>query len=257
MALNGLDGKVAIVTGGARGIGAAVAARLCDEGARVAVVDLDGSAADRVVASLPDGAAVAVEADVTSEAGVDHYVGRALEVFGRIDLFHNNAGIEGRLAPIVDLDAEEFEAVMAVNVRGVFLGLRAVLRQLSAQGTGGAIVNTSSVAGLSGAVAMAPYVTSKHAVIGLTRCAAVEGGPLGVRVNGVLPGATATDMLDRIERGMGVAPDIVRSRFEAMTPLGRYAEASEVAAVVAWLLSDEASYVSGGMYTVDGALSAS
>ena len=195
MALDGLSGKVAIVTGGGGGIGAATARRLAAEGVRVVVVDANADAADDVAASLPAGLAVA--ADVSVEQDVDRYVSAAVTQFGRIDLHHLNAGIAGTLAPLPELTAEEFDRVLAVNLRGVFLGLRAAFRRYAAQDGGGAIVTTASIAGLRGAADLLPYHTSKHGVIGLTRGAAVYGGPLGVRVNAVAPGIVPTGLLSQ------------------------------------------------------------
>jgi NAD(P)-dependent dehydrogenase (short-subunit alcohol dehydrogenase family) len=171
----GLEGKVAIVTGAAAGFGLAVAIRLTKEGARVVMVDRAAVALHEQATELAG--AVPVVADVSREADVDSYVGQAVRHHGRVDLFFNNAGIEGRWAPMTELSVDEFDSVMAVNARGVFLGLRAVLRVMKPQ-CSGAIVNTASMAGIRGGPTNAPYVASKHAVVGLTRCAALEGAPL-------------------------------------------------------------------------------
>ena len=258
MALKGLTGKAAVVTGGAGGIGSAVCRRLAEEGAKVTVVDLDEAAAKEVASSLGPGA-IGVGADVATEEGTDAYVRAALGAFGRIDAFHNNAGIEGRVAPLVEAEVADFDRVVAVNVRGVFLGLRAVLRQMATQG-GGAIVNTASVAGLRGAATLGPYVASKHAVVGLTRTAAAEAGPQGVRVNAVCPGLIDTRMLRSIEEARGPTAGADAGAAKAASvrrvPQARYGEPDEVAALVAWLLSEEAPYAHGGIYTLDGGLTA-
>lgn len=252
MMLRGLDGKVAIVTGGGSGMGAATSRRLVEEGAQVAVVDLDEGAAKDVAASL-DGDAIAVGADVSTEQGVDTYVRSTVDAFGRIDLFHNNAGYGGRLVPLWEMSVEEFDKTMAVNTRGVFLGLRAVLRQMAAQGDGGAIVNTASVSGLRAVPGQGGYVPSKHACVGLTKVAALDAGPLNVRINAVCPGLVQTPMLQGLVDEIG--PEILDMML-TQVPAGRKAEAHEVSNLVAWLLSEEASYVNGSILTIDGGISA-
>jgi len=179
------DGQVAIVTGASGGIGGAVARRLLRDGASVAFVDVQPHQPD---AEVDASRVLSITADVTQEADVQEYVRRTVERFGKVDLFFNNAGIEGRVANIVDTDVADFDRVLNVNVRGVFLGLREVLRVMHRQGSGGAIVNTASIAGLRGGAGVAPYIASKHAVIGLTRTAAQESAGFGVRVNAVAPG---------------------------------------------------------------------
>jgi NAD(P)-dependent dehydrogenase (short-subunit alcohol dehydrogenase family) len=187
---------------------------------------------------------------------VDGYVARAVEAHGRIDLFFNNAGIEGRMAPMTELSVADFDKVMAVNARGVFMGLRAVLKVMKAQ-RGGSIVNTASMAAIRGSATFSPYVAAKHAVAGLTRCGALEGAPFGIRVNGVAPGHIDTRMARDLTAQIDPDdPEGVFERVSAQVPLGRYGTAEEVANLVVWLLSDEASYVSGATHLIDGALNA-
>ena len=233
MSLAGLAGKVAVVTGGASGLGEAVVRRLAAEGAKVVVVDADREGAGSVADSLGD--AVAVGADVTREEDVDAYMQAALERFGRVDLHHLNAGISGTLSPIPEITADEFDAVLAVNVRGVFLGLRAAFRQFAAQGSGGAVVTTASISGLRGSADLVPYHTSKHAVVGLTTSAAIYGGPLGVRVNAVAPGIVPTNLFRSATGSSRAASVEERAR---LAPLGRAGTPEEVASLVAFLLSD-------------------
>ncbi len=247
-------GRVAVVTGGAAGFGRAVAVRLCGEGAQVVIVDRDAAALAATAREL--GKVTAVTADVSREEEVSEYVRRSMAAHGRIDLFFNNAGIEGRMAPMTELAVADFDAVMAVNARGVFLGLREVLRVMK-DARGGAIVNTASMAGIRGAATFSPYVAAKHAVIGLTRCAALEGAPYGIRVNAVAPGHIDTRMARALTEQRNPAnPQAVFDETAARVPLGRYGTADEVASLVTWLLSDEASYVSGATHLIDGALNA-
>jgi len=248
-------GKVAVVTGAAAGFGLAVSLRLAAEGARLVLVDRAADPLTEAATAIED--ALPVVADVSQEADVESYVQAAVAQHGRIDLFFNNAGIEGRMAPMTELSVEDFDRVLAVNCRGVFLGLRAVLRVMKEQQSG-AIVNTASMAAIRGAATFAPYVASKHAVAGLTRCAALEGAPFGIRVNAVAPGHIDTRMARALTAQINPAdPDSVFEQTASRVPLGhRYGTPQEVANLVLWLLSDEASYVSGTTQLIDGALNA-
>jgi NAD(P)-dependent dehydrogenase (short-subunit alcohol dehydrogenase family) len=214
-------------------------------------VDRDGNAAAGVAAEIGK-AAISVAADVTRAADVQAYVKAALDAFGRIDLFHNNAGIEGKVAPTAEYDEAVYDAVMGVNAKGVFLGLRHVLPVMIRQGSG-AVVNTASIAGLVGTIGMSAYVASKHAVIGLTKVAAGEVGPLGIRVNAVCPGPIATRMVQDIARQVSPNnPEGVEQRYAGGIPLRRYGTAEEVANLVLFLCSDLASNITGAQYAVDG-----
>jgi NAD(P)-dependent dehydrogenase (short-subunit alcohol dehydrogenase family) len=232
-----------------------VAGRLSNEGCRVVVVDLDGAAAEATAGSL-GGAAFGVGADVTTESGVLGYMSSAVERYGRVDCVHLNAGTTGKAGRLVDSSVENFDHVLAVNVRSVYLGLRAAIAQMIGQGSGGGIVATASTASLGGSQEFAPYVASKHAVLGLVRSAALEVARDGIRVNALCPGITDTPMA-RISETTRVPDDIARARatIEASLPLGRYARPDEMAALVAWLFSDEASYVNGGTLVADGGVS--
>jgi NAD(P)-dependent dehydrogenase (short-subunit alcohol dehydrogenase family) len=248
------DGQVAVVTGAAAGFGLAVSTRLAEEGARLVMVDRTADALHEAAAKL---SGLPVVADVSQESEVDGYVQAAVDAHGRIDLFFNNAGIEGRMAPMTELSVADFDRVWAVNARGVFMGLRSVLKVMKPQGSG-AIVNTASMAAIKGAATFSPYIASKHAVLGLTKSAALEGAPFGIRVNCVAPGHIDTRMgRDLTAQINPEDPESVYRAVSASVPLGkRYGTATEVSNLVVWLLSPESEYVSGALYLIDGALNA-
>jgi NAD(P)-dependent dehydrogenase (short-subunit alcohol dehydrogenase family) len=247
-------GKVAVITGAGNGIGRQTALGFASRGAKVVVVDRDAPAAARTVDTIKQqgGEATAQAADVTKSAEVAAYVKAALDAYGRIDCFFNNAGIEGKFAPITDYDEAVFDQVIAVNVKGVFLGLRHVLPVMQKQKSG-AIVNTASVAGLVGTPGISAYVASKHAVIGLTKTASGEVARQGIRVNAVCPGPIDTRMIHSLEAQIDPAdPASVGRRYQSALPVGRYGTAEEVANVVLFLCSDLASNITGAQYVVDG-----
>jgi NAD(P)-dependent dehydrogenase (short-subunit alcohol dehydrogenase family) len=248
-----LDGKVAVVTGAAGVIGAATIRLLADRGARIVAVDVNAQNLQAAIRELPTSAqALAITADVTREDEVADYVRAVVESFGTIDVFYNNAGIEGDITPITKYPLESFRRVLDVNVVGVFLGLKHVLPVMLTQNSG-SIINTASIAGLIGSSDIAAYSASKHAVIGLTKSAAQECAMTNVRVNCVCPGMIDSRMLSAIVEGRnpGNAP-VPHERVVERIPARRLGLASEVASIVAFLASDEASYVSGSAYTVDG-----
>ena len=253
-----LDGRVAVVTGAAGVIGTAAIKLLAERGARIVAVDRDEKQLRAAIKDLPAQAeAHAVAADVTQEDEVADYVRAAVDKFGAIDVFYNNAGIEGDIVPIVRYSLETFRRVLDVNVVGVFLGLKHVLPVMLKQDRG-SIINTASIAGLIGSAEIAVYSASKHAVIGLTKSAAIDCTGTAVRVNCVCPGLIDSRMLSAIIEGRnpGNAP-VPSERIVERIPARRLGLASEVASIVAFLASDEASYVSGSAYTVDGGRTAS
>jgi NAD(P)-dependent dehydrogenase (short-subunit alcohol dehydrogenase family) len=248
------DDKVVLITGAANGIGRAAVLAFAERGAKVMVVDRDedGAGAAAGIARQRGGDATPFVADVTRSSDVRDYVKATLDRYGRIDCFFNNAGIEGYIAPTAEYDEDVFDAVIAVNVKGVFLGLRHVLPVMIEQGHG-AVVNTASIAGMLGAPGMPAYVASKHAVIGLTKSAAGEVGRHGIRINAVCPGPIDTRMIRDLQAQMNPGdPAAARASYESSIPIGRFGTAEEVANVVLFLCSDLASNVTGAQYTVDG-----
>ena len=257
-----LEGKVALITGATGGIGRAAAALFADEGARVALVDLDEGALQEVARSIGEGRASYTAADVAQPDQTQAFVNATVERWGRIDVFLANAGIEGALSSIPDYPIDVFDRVMAVNVRGVWLGIKYVTPVMREQG-GGSIVITSSTAGIGAGPDMSAYTTSKHAVIGLMRTAAMEGAPLGIRVNTVNPAPIETRMMRSIEEQRVAALDdpniTVAQTYRATSsriPLGRYGYPEEVARLMLFLASDDSSFCTGGVYMVDGGRSA-
>jgi NAD(P)-dependent dehydrogenase (short-subunit alcohol dehydrogenase family) len=247
-------GKVALITGAGNGIGRAAALAFASYKAKVVAVDRDGAAAERTAGTIKQqgGQAIAVTADVTKSGDVQAYVKAALDAYGTIDCFFNNAGIEGKLAPTAEYDEAMFDQVLAVNVKGVFLGLRHVLPVMIAKKSG-AIVNTASIAGLVGSPNMPAYVASKHAVVGLTKAVAGENARLGIRVNAVCPGPVDTRMIHSVEAQINPSdPADVGKRYTTAIPLGRYSTPEEIANTVMFLCSDLASGITGAQYVIDG-----
>src|SRR3954467_1507443 len=247
-------GKVALVTGGGNGIGRAASVAFARSGAKGAVVDRDAAGAEATAGIIRQngGDALAVTADVTRSAEVKAYVKAALDKFGRIDCFFNNAGIEGKVTPTAEYDEAVFDQVIGVNVKGVFLGLRHVLPEMIRQGSG-AVVNTASVAGLVGTPGMPAYVASKHAVIGLTKTVAGEVARQGIRGNAVSPGPADTRMIHALEEQLSPGnAGAVEERYKTAIPRGRYTPPDEIANMVLFLCSDLAANITGGQFVVDG-----
>ncbi len=252
-----LDGKVAVVTGGAGGLGKETAKLLLQEGAKVLLVDLSEEALLKTKEELNDyGEIITVKADVSQESDTINYVKTAVDHWGKIDVFFNNAGIEGEFSSFIETTVENFDQVMNVNVRGVFLGLKHVLPVMMAQKSG-SIINASSVAGLMGWYGITPYVASKHAVIGLTKNAALEAASANVRVNSIHPAPVNTRMMRSVEAGL--MPDEAEAAKEAITkeiPIGRYGEPIDVAKLVLFLASDDSTFITGSQYRIDGGIGA-
>ncbi len=250
-------GQVAIVTGAAKGIGLATVERFACEGADIVAVDLQEAAlVDAVALAETTGRKVVpVAADVAHEADWAQVVAAANEHYGRIDILINCAGISGPLSRVEECPVAVFDQVMAVNVRGIFLGIQAVIPTMKAQGSG-SIVNVSSISGARGNPRIISYVTSKHAVNGLTKCAALDLIGDGIRVNAVSPAPTDTDMMRTVEVSAAERLDVDLERAHKMMasnlPIGRYGRPSEIAAVMAFLCSDEASFMTGSIIVVDG-----
>ncbi len=249
-----LANKSAIVTGAGGGIGRAVCLGLAEAGARVLAVDLSETAGRETEAiGRATGSDIRFHAaDVRDEASVKAYVDAATGAFGGIDIFMNNAGLQGQILPLSDYPVDVFDQVMAINVRGVFLGLKHVLPVMTRNGRG-AVVNTASFASHVATRNLAPYVASKHAVLGLTKTAALEVARSGVRVNAVCPGPVATAMIDEIETGQaGGNLDDLRRKRTASIPDGRYATPEEVADLMIYLASDRSGHITGQGIHING-----
>ncbi|MCI3936302.1 SDR family oxidoreductase [Chryseobacterium aahli] len=249
-----LNNKVAIITGGSGSIGKATAELFLQEGAKVLLVDLSEESLKSTVEELNNEHVKYCVADVSKVDDVKKYTKEAVKVFGKIDVFFNNAGIEGVVKPIIDYPDDIFDQVISVNVKGVWLGNKYVLPQMN---DGGSIIMTSSVAGIVGFVGLGAYVTSKHAVVGIMKTTALEAASRKIRVNSVHPSPVNNRMMRSIEEGSSSGHgDEVKKQFEAAIPLGRYAESSEIANLVLFLASDDSKFITGTTQIIDGGMCA-
>jgi len=247
------DGKVALVTGGGSGIGRATALAFAREGAQVVVGDRNTRRGEETVSLIRNASGTASfrRTDVLVAADIEALVEHAISEYGGLDLAFNNAGIEGDVRPLVEQTEANYDALMDINVKGVWLSMKYEIPRMLERG-GGAIVNCSSVAGLIGFPGLGIYIASKHAVIGLTKTAALEYSAQGIRVNAVNPALIDTEMVDRLAAGLNMKKDDLST----LHPIGRIGQVDEVADAVLWLCSGRASFVTGHSLVVDGGFTA-
>lgn len=247
-----LDGKVAIVTGGASGIGLATGRLFARQGAKVLLVDLREDELRKALASADSASVSYATADVSQPDQTAKYIQTAIDLFGGLDILISNAGLVGNKGTIVDYSIEEFDRVVAVNLRGVWLSLKYAIPEIQKRG-GGSIVITSSIAGVKGSAGASAYCASKHGVVGVMRTASIECAPFGIRVNTIHPGPIETPMVDEHVRGRHHdTPEDGRKALAESTLLKRFGSPEEVAALMLYLASDESRYCTGGIYMIDG-----
>jgi NAD(P)-dependent dehydrogenase (short-subunit alcohol dehydrogenase family) len=248
-----LSGKVALVTGSGAGIGRAAALKFAQEGAKVVISDVNAVGGNETVGLVKEkgGDAIFVTADVAKAADVEALIAKAVDSYGRLDCACNNAGIEGKIVPLVEQSEDNFDRVMSINAKGTFFCLKYEIEHMLKNG-GGAIVNLASVAGLIGFPGLSPYVASKHAINGLTKNAALEYAKQGIRVNSICPGGIETRMLDSLVTQATGGRLGTREMMEPLHPIGRIGMPSEVAELIVWLCSPRASFVTGANIPIDG-----
>ena len=251
--MNLVPGQIALITGGGAGIGRAAALKFSEEGAKVVVSDVNSTEGNETVDLVRQkgGDAIFVRADVSKAPDVEALVTAIINTFGKLDCACNNAGIEGKIVPLIEQTEENFDRVMSVNAKGVFLCLKYEITQMLKSG-GGAIVNLASVAGLVGFAGLSPYVASKHAINGLTKNAALEYSKQGIRVNSICPGGIETRMLDSLVSQASGGRVGTREMMEPLHPIGRIGTPNEVAELIVWLCSPRASFVTGANIAIDG-----
>ncbi len=250
--MSNLKNKVALVTGAASGIGKATALEFSKQGAKVVVADIDEQSGGEVVNQITESGreALFIKTDVSDPAQIKNMVEQTVESYGRLDYAFNNAGIEGEQKTTAEQTSENWQKVIDINLKGVWASMKYEIPEMLKNENGGTVVNCSSVAGLIGFPNLAPYVASKHGVIGLTKTAALEYAEQNIRVNAVCPGVIKTPMVDRVTGG---DPELEK-QYAEMSPMKRMGKPEEIATTVVWLCSDNASYITGGTITVDGGM---
>lgn len=255
--MKSFQNKVALITGGSSGIGRATAVAFAREGARVVVASRRVKESEETIKLVKEAGSdgISVKTDVSKEAEVRAMVEKTIKAYGRLDYAFNNAGIEGDVAPLAEQNVDNYEAILGINVRGVFLSMKYEIPEMLKNG--GAIVNTSSVGGLIAFPGFSLYVASKHAVLGLTKTAALEYAKSGIRINAVSPAVIETDMMDRFVGKVAVGKEgEMRQQLAAMHPIGRTGKPEEIASAVLYLCSDGASFVTGQTLAIDGGFTA-
>lgn len=249
-----LESKVAIITGGAGSIGKVTAKLFLEEGAKVMLVDLDEDELKKVSEELNSENVKYCVVDVSKAIDVERYINETVKMFGKIDIFFNNAGIEGAVKPIIDYPEEAFDEIIAINVKGAWLGNKYALPHMK---DGGSIIMTSSLSGLLGFINLSGFIISKHAIMGIMRATAIEVASRKIRVNAINPGPVDNRMMRSIEEGEveGHAEE-VKKQLENTIPFGRYAEPIEIAKLVLFLAGDDSQYITGTTQVIDGGMSA-